>query len=47
MTPKKDVWNEESTGPMIICDGRGLVMSDVYAPQRVYFFGSSTGQYFW
>lgn len=41
--PKKDVWSDESTGPMVICDGLGLVTSGVFAPQRVYFVGSAPG----
>jgi len=44
--PKKDVWSDEATGPLVFCDGRGLVTSGVYAPQRVYFLGSAPGSTF-
>jgi len=44
--PVFDVWSEETTGPMIACDGVALVTSGVYAPQRVYFLGRAPGSTF-
>jgi hypothetical protein len=44
--PVFDVWSEEGGGPMIVCDGVGLVTSGVFASQRVYFLGSAPGSTF-
>jgi len=44
--PKKDAWQEETVGPMIYCDGVGLVTSGIYAPQSVYFLGPAPGSIF-
>jgi len=44
--PKKDVWSDEKTGPMVFCNGAGLMTSGVYAPQRTYFLGYSPGSTF-
>ena len=41
--PVKDVWSDDAVGPLVVCDGVGLVTSGVFASQRVYFVGRAPG----
>ena len=41
--PVFNAWSREVVGPLVLCDGVGLVTSGVFASERVYFLGSAPG----